>query len=313
MEGKIRIAGIVAAICIVIAIVIVVPSYFIYRNYRENERYDFSKVEEGALTPNDNYQNILIAYNDYGTFETMKSIDVKSDIYKWGANLTSIYAYMEDFADPKVLTGHVVDSYIFDDTVEMLEVSWNITDRESAKEVIDKTITYGYQAKYRYLLEDEYVQQLIEAIQEDYGDGFSYDDSLEIDEEYFKAHNIPTKYFYTVKGAACAYCRFSEDALIGYDYLRLVRMSYLAYQCGYITREECQQLLYNMETDLQNRYSSYSEIHECYYYGEMVRLGRSFDKAAEIVGDVETAIQTMSNSNYYNNIDKYYKNKIDEI
>ena len=151
MEGKIRIAGIVAAICIVIAIVIVVPSYFIYRNYRENERYDFSKVEEGALTPNDNYQNILIAYNDYGTFETMKSIDVKSDIYKWGANLTSIYAYMEDFADPKVLTGHVVDSYIFDDTVEMLEVSWNITDRESAKEVIDKTITYGYQAKYRYL------------------------------------------------------------------------------------------------------------------------------------------------------------------
>jgi len=66
-----------------------------------------------------------------------------------------------------------------------------------------------------------------------------------------------------------------------------------------------------METDLQNRYSSYSEIHECYYYGEMVRLGRSFDKAAEIVGDVETAIETMSNSNYYNNIDKYYKNKID--
>lgn len=259
-------------------------------------------LEAGA---NSGYESILVDYDDGGTFFAGNDIDKDTSVYQWGADLTSLYAFME-YGDPEVITGHEVDDDIKDDTLAFLEDAWNITDRKSAEEVIDRVITFGHESKYKAALDQPEIKAAIDAIVEDYGDSFSYEDAKKIDEEYFEDKGISTDEFYKVKGAACAYVRFGEDALIGYDYLRLVRVVSLCYQCGFLTEEEYSQLLYNMETALQKQFSSFEEIHETYYYGEMFRLKKKTSTSDETISDIASGIKALDARRYYQKIEKQY-------
>lgn len=266
-------------------------------------------IDTSEVESNENYEAVLIQYDDNGTYVDEHKMDVTTTGYKWGANLTSLYAYMEE-GNPNVIGGHSVDGWVYDETVEMLDKAYGILDRDSAKEVLDRMITYGHQAKYRLALDDKNVKKAISAIQKDFPDGISYDDSMCIDESYFKNNGISTDHFYAVKGVACAYVRFGENAFMGYDYIRLTRVAFLAYQCGYITEEECSELLYNMETQLQEEYSSYRDIHECYSYGEMFRLSEMDDDSRETINDIYYAINRLDTNGYYTKIEKEFNNDI---
>ncbi len=271
--------------------------------------YRHVKVNDNVISPKNDYENVLIEYDDNGTFYDEQKMNSSTSVYKWGADLTSLYAYMEN-GDPSILTGHDVDDEIYDETVEFLAKAWDITGRESAKEVIDRMITYGHQSKYQLALEDEDVQRAIDAIEDVYGKDFSYEDAKRVDEDFFEDNGISKQEFFRVKGAACAYVRFGENALTGYDYLRLVRVIALSYECGYLTEEEEYQLLYNIEKELQENYDSFQEIHECYYYGEMFRLGDKNDESIITINDISDAIDEMNSKRYYQKIERRYENEI---
>lgn len=94
--------------------------------------------------------------------------------------------------------------------------------------------------------------------------------------------------------------------MIGNDYLRLVRVIALSYQCGFVTEEEYNQLLYNLETKLQKQYTSFEETHETYYYGEMFRLKTKDSDTSVTINDITKGIADMQSKRYYKKIDKYY-------
>ena len=73
-------------------------------------------IEAGV---NSGYESILVDYDDNGTFFAGDDIDKDTSVYQWGADLTSLYAFME-YGDPEVITGHEVDDDIKDDTLAFL-------------------------------------------------------------------------------------------------------------------------------------------------------------------------------------------------
>ena len=282
----------------------------------EDKDQDNDEDKESEVDPNAEerklaeslYGHLLVEYDDNGTYYYEAGFDRQNTVYKWGADATSIYAYLEN-GESNIIAGHEADDY-YEETLEFLDKAWGITDRESAKEVIDRMLVYGHEVKFKVALEDEDIAKAIDAIYEEYGDSFSYEDALSINEKFFKDHSISTRHFYEVKGAACAYARFGEDAMKGYDYLRLIRVVALSYECGYLTEEETYSLLYNMETELQNKFSSFKDIHECYYYGEMFRLATKKDSTTVTINDIVDTIDEMEADRFYNKIEKRFDKDI---
>ncbi|MCR5415236.1 MAG: DUF1266 domain-containing protein [Pseudobutyrivibrio sp.] len=266
------------------------------------------EVEENA-----NIDQLLVDYNDNEMlrFEYQDS-EKNSSVYKFSTDVTSFYAYSED-GETYAVGGHYFQAYLWDDTEDFLENAWGITDMDTAHETIDDMLTYGHRAKFRsYVENDEDTQKAIEAIERDYGDSFTFEDAVNIDEDYFEENDISTDEFYRVKGAACAYVRFGEDGMTAYDYIRLMRVVALSYNVRYLSAEDYMQLLYNMATVLQQEYSSFADIHECYYYGEMFRLGEVNDDNEAIILDDESVIKEMRMDDFYSSIEPDYNLPITE-
>ena len=267
-------------------------------------------LAQANIQPTSAYEQMLVEYDDSGTFYDNNGLDRTNEVYRWGAAVTSLYAYLEN-GSPKYLAGHEVDDSIYDDTVTFLAQAWNITDRTSAEEVIDRVLTNGHNAKCNQAIKEESdIKALIKAIKRDFGDDFTYEDALTIDEDYFKENEIDTSEFYRVKGAACAYVRFGNDCLKGYDYIRLIRVITFSYQIGYLTKEEHDQLIYNIDIALQQQYSSFKDIHECYYFGEMFRLGTKDRQSTSLINDIVKAISEMTDERYYTKIEKRFEKEI---
>lgn len=273
---------------------------------KEDEAEDVDEKLKSQLEKQ--YSHLLVEYDENGNYYDEAGFDKTLTIYKWGADATSLYAYLEN-GDADILAAHEADD-VYDETIDFLSKAWDIYDRASAKAIINKTLLYGHQLSFKEYLDDEDVRKTVKAIKKDYGKDFSFDDARKINETYFKEHGISTRYFYKVKATACAYVRFGEEGLKGYDYLRLMRVIALSYECGYLTSEETYQLLYNIENELQQNYESFQEIHECYYYGEMFRMKTKTDQATITLNDIEDAIDEMVTKRYYQKIEKRYGREI---
>ncbi|SDB35405.1 Protein of unknown function [Pseudobutyrivibrio sp. YE44] len=271
------------------------------------------------LTENDNYEAVLYDYEDSfdendpsGSSKVFPQdyTEIYTDTYKWAADATALYAYLE-YGDAKYIGGH---PRTYDSKTEeklFLEKAWKITDRESAKKKIDDVITYGHQSKCRaYTESSDEVEQLISAIKADYGDSFSFEDSMEIDEAYFEKNDISIEYFYAVKGAACANVRFGENGLAAYDYERLLRVINMFNDCGYLSDDEYMGLVHNLDVALQKQYKSFADIHECYLYGEMFRLAQVDDNSNQTIEDIETALKTMGSERLYSSIERDYNTEL---
>ena len=255
-------------------------------------------------------ETITIEYDDSGSFYDGIGPDRSTSVYKWGADLTSLYAFLEN-GDPEILAGHEVwTDDMYNETVAFLANSWNIKDRDSAIDVIDRTINSGYNSKYNKALDEAAIEAAVEAITNEFGDDFSFEDAVKIDADFFSEHGVYTDKFYRVKGAASAYVRFGENALKAYDYLRILRVVSLSYQCGYLTVEENNELLYEIEKALQDSYSGFEEIHECYYYGEMFRLGFQNTYNNDLISNIEDTISEMSTDAFYAKIEERFDKEL---
>ena len=266
------------------------------------------KVEKNANT-----DQLLVDYNDNEMlrFESQDS-EKNSSVYKFSTDVTSFYAYAED-GERYAVGGHYFQASLRNDIKDFLENTWGITDMDTAHETIDNMLSYGHRAKFRsYVENDEDTQKAIEAIERDYGDSFTFEDAVNIDEDYFKKNDISTDEFYRVKGAACAYVRFGKDGMTAYDYLRLIRVAALSYNVRYLSAEDYMQLLYNMDTVLQKQYSSFEDIHECYYYGQMFRLKEINDDTEDVILNDQSVIKEMRTSDFYSSIESDYNLPITE-
>ena len=282
----------------VLEIAIIIGCVFIHRVSAENsvgEKTENTDRESILYTYDVNYEEDLangtdLAFKDEDT-------EMSTATYKWAAEATTIYSYLEG-GNTKYIGGHSRADNSGDEAKEFLEKAWKISDRDSAMEVIDKQITYGHQAKCRaYIQSNSRTKKAIEALERDYGQSFSFEDSFDIDEAYFEENNISTKDFYNTKGAACAYMRFGENGLAAYDYMRLIRVIKICYDCEYLSADECMGLIHNMELAIQKQYGSFEEINECYLYGEMFRVAGNHSN--NNLNDIAYALNEIRNDNVY--------------
>lgn len=270
-----------------------------------------TSITDADLTENPDYQSLLITYDDNYVPNENADTDMVTpylnseavcSCYIWGAHVTSLYAYLEGSkrnADSLAAYGKSSMSWV--DSQDYLEGAWGITDRDSAKEIIEKMITVGHQSRCRaYIQKDESTKLLMDAIKNNYGDSFSFDDINSIDKDFFKQSSVPTKDFYKVKAAACTGILFGENGLAGYDYMRMLRVVTFSADCWLLSIPEYLEYVYNLTCALQKQYSSYEEIHQCYYLGEMFRSAKEDDK--ESISDLEEirdSIETMKSDGFY--------------
>ncbi|MBE5824452.1 MAG: DUF1266 domain-containing protein [Butyrivibrio sp.] len=271
------------------------------------------------LVENANYHNLMIQFDDDKTFSSALNYPEKdTPSYKWAAAATSIYSFMGN-GNEKWIGGQLLNSSQIPDCKEFLDKAYKISDRKSAKEVVDRMIKYGHRARYRQFLDDnKTLEMAISLIEKDKGKDLTYEDGLTITVDYFKENGISTESFLRVKGSALAYLRFGDSGIDGYDYLRLIRVSYMCYKCGYLSQREYMQLINNLNDELRREYKSFRQIHECYYYGEMFRLGDVSDASSSTLSDIEKGIARIEKRGYYDEVepmffendphtDKYYQ------
>ena len=64
-----------------------------------------------------------------------------------------------------------------------------------------------------------------------------------------------------------AYGHLDTRSVDAWDYVRIMRITGLCYQCGYISLEECLDQCLPIAQRLQKEYGSFEEIFESYIYG----------------------------------------------
>ena len=255
--------------------------------------------------PNSYYEDVLSNIDDNGTFYDPAVGGMDDPKYRWEADVTSLLAFIEN-GDPSIPCGYVVNDDTYTRSIAFLGNAWDIHDRDSALRVIDETIREGNQAKYRDAIKEGIVLQAAEAIERDFGSDLSFDDTFDIDEEYFAENGIVTDEFYRVKGAAIAKLRFGDNAFMAYDFTKLMKVITVSYECGFITCEEQDAYLKYIEEKLKDEFSGFEDIHESYYYGEMFRLGEVNSYNNSIIIRVGRTIVRMGVDGYYDIIDGDY-------
>lgn len=266
--------------------------------------------QDEELSVNDNYQKLIIQFDDDETFASSLIYPERdTPAYKWAAAATSIYSVMSNGFEGYI-GGQILNSTQVPECKTFLESAYKITDRDSAKAVIDRMLKFGHRAKYKQFLEvDRTVQKAINLIEKDFGSNLTYEDGLTITEDYFKENRISTDSFDRVKGSALAYLRFGDSGIDGYDYLRLIRVTHMCFKCGYLSQREYMQLIDNLNDELRREYKSFKEIHECYFYGEMFRLGKVTEDNKYILTDIEEGIAKIEKRGYYDKIEPmFYEN-----
>lgn len=81
--------------------------------------------------------------------------------------------------------------------------------------------------------------------------------------------------------------KLEGKGLIGWDYIRLIRLSGLAYLSGYITLEECYDIAIEAAKVIQKTYSSWDEATESYIIGRGFWSGEDPDDTSTLTGKIE--------------------------
>ena len=115
----------------------------------------FGGSSEGNLSVNDNYKNLKIEFDDDETFASSLTYPERdTPTYKWAAAATSIYPFMS-YGYEEYIGGQMLNSAEIDDCKTFLENAYNISDRDSAKKVIDRMLKYGHRARYKKFLKSD--------------------------------------------------------------------------------------------------------------------------------------------------------------
>lgn len=242
---------------------------------------------------------------DEGDADTVFYNEENTPTYIWATHATAIYAKLEYGYQDKLI-GHIISDSDVDDWKSFLDNSWSIYDRDSAKETIERMTNHGHKESFReYVKSDSDVQEAINAIASDFGSLNTIEDADNVTEDYLKSKGIRSFTMGKIRGAALAYSRFGEKGLDGYDYLRLMRVTYISFKCGYLSQNEYMKLVEIFNDRLRVTYNDFKEIHETYYYGEMFR--NEYSSEDEKNQAIRDAIAGLDKDGFYETADKEYE------
>ena len=203
---------------------------------------------------NQDADSLLISYDSQKAESDLTFEDVKDDpTVRWIIDAYAIYVPFEN-GEYGELGGHSREDWDQEQVKEYLSDWWGITSRATATRTISQMLKKGTRASYRHAFET-YLKKGYLSMDED-----GYVDIISISE-------IPEDEQCRTWVCYDAYGHLDTRGVDAWDYVRIMRITGLCYQCGYISLEECLDQCLPIAQRLQKEYGSFEEIFESYIYG----------------------------------------------
>lgn len=174
-----------------------------------------------------------------------------SDTVKW---ITDTYAILtiQNGADTDLVGGYLPTKEHAEGMREGLFKNWDITDRESSDEAIQSLYQRGHRARFREFAEKSSIFTLepdeFEALLEEIPDA-------------------PPELRYIYENTREAYRLYGDNAILAWDYCRIIYLYCSGYIAGYYTYGEALDLSLPIALELQGIYSSWGEMYRDYMAG----------------------------------------------
>ena len=203
---------------------------------------------------NQDADSLLISYDSKKAESDLTFEDVKDDpTVRWIIDAYAIYVPFEN-GEYGELGGHSREDWDQEQVKEYLSDWWGITSRATATRTISQMLKKGTRASYRHAFET-YLKKGYLSMDEN-----GYVDIISISE-------IPEDEQCRTWVCYDAYGHLDTRGVDAWDYVRIMRITGLCYQCGYISLEECLDQCLPIAQRLQKEYGSFEEIFESYIYG----------------------------------------------
>lgn len=203
---------------------------------------------------NQDADSLLISYDSQKAESDLTFEDVKDDpTVRWIIDAYAIYVPFEN-GEYGELGGHSREDWDQEQVKEYLSDWWGITSRATATRTISQMLKKGTRASYRHAFET-YLKKGYLSMDEN-----GYVDIISISE-------IPEDEQCRTWVCYDAYGHLDTRGVDAWDYVRIMRITGLCYQCGYISLEECLDQCLPIAQRLQKEYGSFEEIFESYIYG----------------------------------------------
>ena len=203
---------------------------------------------------NQDADSLLISYDSQKAESDLTFEDVKDDpTVRWIIDAYAIYVPFES-GEYGELGGHSLNDWDQEQVKEYLSDWWGITSRATATRTISQMLKKGTRASYRHAFET-YLKKGYLSMDEN-----GYVDIISISE-------IPEDEQCRTWVCYDAYGHLDTRGVDAWDYVRIMRITGLCYQCGYISLEECLDQCLPIAQRLQKEYGSFEEIFESYIYG----------------------------------------------
>ena len=203
---------------------------------------------------NQDADSLLMSYDSQKAESDLTFEDVKDDpTVRWIIDAYAIYVPFEN-GEYGELGGHSREDWDQEQVKEYLSDWWGITSRATATRTISQMLKKGTRASYRHAFET-YLKKGYLSMDEN-----GYVDIISISE-------IPEDEQCRTWVCYDAYGHLDTRGVDAWDYVRIMRITGLCYQCGYISLEECLDQCLPIAQRLQKEYGSFEEIFESYIYG----------------------------------------------
>lgn len=203
---------------------------------------------------NQDADSLLLSYDSQKAESDLTFEDVKDDpTVRWIIDAYAIYVPFEN-GEYGELGGHSREDWDQEQVKEYLSDWWGITSRATATRTISQMLKKGTRASYRHAFET-YLKKGYLSMDEN-----GYVDIISISE-------IPEDEQCRTWVCYDAYGHLDTRGVDAWDYVRIMRITGLCYQCGYISLEECLDQCLPIAQRLQKEYGSFEEIFESYIYG----------------------------------------------
>lgn len=198
--------------------------------------------------------SLLISYDSQKAESELTFEDVRDNpTVRWIIDAYAIYVPFEN-GEYGELGGHSLNDWDQEQVKEYLSDWWGITSRATATRTISQMLKKGTRASYRHAFET-YLKKGYLSMDEN-----GYVDIISISE-------IPEDEQCRTWVCYDAYGHLDTRGVDAWDYVRIMRITGLCYQCGYISLEECLDQCLPIAQRLQKEYGSFEEIFESYIYG----------------------------------------------
>jgi hypothetical protein len=176
-----------------------------------------------------------------------KKTEPVTDTIKW-MNTTYAVLTARNEGDFNAIGGFEKNGLSKKIVLPLLEDSWEVTDRQSADEMLDWLLKEGHRTPYLEEIDQMKESGIFEASKED------------IQKAYAKDSNY-------VINMVDAYKKYGEKAIDAWDYCRAIQLLGSFYVADFYTKEETLDKSLEIAKVIQQSYTSWDDLMESYMYG----------------------------------------------